>query len=400
MNFAYTPEHEAFRGTVRAFAEREIAPQIRALDAEERFEPRMLRAMGETGLMGVCIPRRFGGMGLDYHCLALACEELERIDTFARVVLSVHLSLNSLALLQWGTLAQQERYLTPQARGERVAGFALTEPEAGTDAGSIQTRARRVEGGYRLTGEKRWIGLAEVADQFLLFATLDPEQRHHGITAFIVERDFAGVTSWGFRGKLGIRAGNVGGLRLEDVFVPEENRLGEEGEGFRIAMSALDNGRYGVAAGSLGIIVACLEESLAYAGRRQSFGRPVGRHQLVQQMIARLVAARDVGRLLVQQVGWLKNTGQRHTREVSLGKWLNCDAAFQSANDALQVLGANGYTNEHPVERHLRNCRAAVIYEGTREIHQVIQGEYALGYRQDTPLRCPLPTYPFAADGE
>jgi glutaryl-CoA dehydrogenase (non-decarboxylating) len=399
MEIQLGPDHEDFRRHVREFAEREIAPHIQALDAEERFEPRILRAMGEAGLLGICIPRSLGGTGRDYHCLAIACEELERIDTFARVILSVHVSLNSMAVFQWGTASQQQQFLAPQARGEKVAGFALTEPDAGSDAGSIRTRAERAPGGYRLTGEKAWIGLADVADRFLVFATLDPARGHRGVTAFLVERSAAGLTTRSIRGKLGIRAGNVGRIRLEGVFVPEENRLGEEGEGFRIAMSALDNGRYSVAAGSVGLIRACLEESRDYALARRTFGQEIGRHQLVQQMIARMVAARDVGELLVRTVGWMKNQGLRHTREVSLAKWLNCDAAAQSASDAVQILGANGYSNEHAAERHFRNARAAVIYEGTREIHQVIQAEYALGYREDRPLRRPLPSYPFEADG-
>ena len=396
--WSLTDEHERFRARVRAFAERVIAPRIRELDAEERYDPTLVRAMAEEGLLGVCIPRRWGGLGLDYLSLAIACEELERVDTFPRVVLSVHLSLNSLALFQWGTPEQKERYLRPQATGARLAAFALTEPGAGTDAAAIATRAERVPGGYRLTGRKHWIGLADVADHFLVFATLDPAQRHRGIAAFLVERGWPGVRTYSITGKLGIRAGNLGGIELDGAFVPETNRLGEEGEGFRIAMSALDNGRYGVAAGSVGLIEACLAAAIAYCRERRTFGQEIGRHQLVQQMIARMVAARDVGRALVYRIGWLKNEGMRHTRDVSLAKWLNCDAAFQSAYDAVQIFGAAGVTNEHPVERYLRNARAAVIYEGTREIHQVIQAEYALGYRDDSPVRCPLPSYPFADD--
>jgi glutaryl-CoA dehydrogenase (non-decarboxylating) len=292
----------------------------------------------------------------------------------------------------------QERWLAPQARGEKVAGFALTEPGVGTDAGSLTTRAERVAGGYRLTGAKAWIGLADVADHFLLFATVDPERRHRGITAFLIRRGTAGLRTESITGKHGIRAGNVGRIYLDGVFVPEEDRLGEEGEGFPVAMSALDNGRFSVASGSLGIIQACLDVCVARCHERRTFGVEIGRHQLVQQMLARMAAARDVGRLLVAQVGSLKCRGVRHTREVSMAKWLNCDAASQSANDAVQILGAEGYSNSHPVERHLRNCRAAVIYEGTREIHQVIQAEYLLGYRQDAPLRCPLPPYPFPED--
>lgn len=399
---------DALREHVRAFGEREIAPRIRQLDAEERFEPAILRGLAEAGLLGVCIPRALGGSGLSYHHLAAACEELERFDTFARVILSVHLSLNCLALYQWGTPDQHQRWLRPQARGEKVAGFALTEPDTGTDAVSISTRAEKVEGGYRLTGAKAWIGLADVADHFLLFATLtppnlggtggQPEKKHRGVTAFLLKRGMEGLRTESITGKHGIRAGNVGRIFLEGVFVPEEDRLGEEGEGFQIAMSALDNGRFGVAAGSIGIITACLDASLARCHARHSFGVEIGRHQLVQQMLAKMIAARDVGRLLVDQVADLKCQGIRHTREVSLAKWVNCDAAYQSANDAVQIFGAHGYSSEHPVERHLRNCRAAVIYEGTREIHQVIQAEYLLGYRQDRSLRRNLPPYPFPED--
>jgi glutaryl-CoA dehydrogenase (non-decarboxylating) len=387
-----------FRQQVRAFAEQEIAPRIRDLDAEERFEPSILRQMAREGLLGVCIPRALGGLGLDYHHLAVACEELERVDTFARVILSVHLSLNSMAIYQWGTPEQWERWLVPQARGEKVAAFALTEPGAGTDAAAIATAAVRVPGGYRLSGQKTWIGLADVADHFLVSATLDPALRHQGITAFLVRRDAEGLATESIRGKLGVRAGNVGRITLNDVFVPEEDRLGEEGEGFVVAMSALDNGRYGVAAGSVGVIEACLEACIQRAHSRHTFGSEIGRHQLVQQMLARMVAARDVGRLLVEQVGDLKCRGVRHTREVSLAKWINCDAAFQSAHDAVQIFGADGFSNAYPVERYLRNCRAAVIYEGTREIHQVIQAEYLLGYRHDSPLRRPLPSCPFPED--
>ena len=383
---------------MRNFAEREIAPKIRDLDAQERFDPELLRALAEAGLLGVCLPRSLGGRGLSYHHLGFLCEELEQVDTFARVIISVHLSLNSLALYQWGTPDQWERWLRPQAAGEKVAGFALTEPEAGTDAASLATRAEKVHGGYRLTGAKAWIGLADVADHFLVFATLDPGRKHRGVTAFLLRRGAEGFQTESITGKHGIRAGNVGRLHLDRVFVPEDDRLGEEGEGFAIAMSALDNGRFGVAAGSVGIIRACLEASTERCLQRRSFGMEIGRHELVQQMLAKMVAARDVGRLLTAQVARMKCDGVRHTREVSLAKWVNCDAAYQSANDAVQIFGAHGFSNEHPVERHLRNCRAAVIYEGTREIHQVIQAEYQLGYREDRPLRRALPGYPFPED--
>src|SRR3569833_1729199 len=339
---------EEFRERVRTLGEREIAPRIRELDAEERFEPAIIRAMAAEGLLGACIPHTLGGSGLSYHHLAALCEELERWDTFARVIISVHLSLNSLALYQWGNPDQWERWLRPQAQGTKLAGFALTEPETGTDAASIRTYAEPVEGGYRLHGSKAWIGLADVADHFLLFARLrnagsagaaagDGRGSHREITAFLLARGTQGLMSESIRGKHGIRAGNVGKIHLDNVFVPVEDRLGEEGEGFAIAMSALDNGRFGVAAGSVGIIRACLDASLERCHSRESFGMEIGRHQLVQQMIARMVAARDVGRLLVDQGADFKARGIRHTREVSLAKWINCDAAYQSANDAVQI---------------------------------------------------------------
>lgn len=392
------PSLAEFREEVYAFARRAIEPSIRELDAAERFDPASLRAMAGAGLLGICIPRALGGRGLGYHYLAAACEEVERIDTFPRVILSVHLSLNSLALYQWGTPDQRERWLRPQARGERIAAFALTEPEAGTDAASLTTRAVRVPGGYRLTGAKAWIGLADVADHFLLFATVDPERRHRGISAFLLSRGAEGLRTESITGKHGIRAGNVGRIFLDEVFVPEEDRLGEQGEGFAIAMSALDNGRFSVAAGSVGVIRACLDACTARCRDRRTFGTEIGRHQLVQQMLARMVAGRDTGRLLVEQVADLKCRGVRHSREVSLAKWLNSDAARQAADDAVEIFGAHGYSNEHPLERFLRNTKAPVIYEGTREIHQIIQAEYALGYRQDRPLRRNLPPYPFPED--
>ena len=400
MEFLYTPQHQEFRARVRDFARETIAPRITQLDAEERFDPELLQALGDQGLLGVCIPRAYGGLGLDYHSLALASEELERVDSFARVILSVHLSLTSLAIYQWGAEEQKRYWLPELATGRKTAGFALTEPSAGTDAAAGQTRARREGDHYLLSGEKRWIGLADVADVFLVFANLDPDADRHGITAFLVERGSAGLETYSITGKHGLRAGNVGGLRLRDVPVPAQNRLGEEGEGFHLAMAALDCGRYGVAGGSLGVIQACLDACLPRVKERRTFGQEIGRRQLVQQMIARMVAARDSGRALVWQVGEMKNRGLRHTREVSLAKWLVTDAARQAADDAVQIFGAEGFSNEQPVERYLRNCRAAVIYEGTREIHQVIQAEYALGYREDRPLRKSLPPYPFAEDAE
>jgi alkylation response protein AidB-like acyl-CoA dehydrogenase len=393
MDFALSEEHAMVRKMVREFALREIAPTIKEHDRAQTFDRSLLPKMAEQGLLGICIPVKYGGAGMDYISLGLACEELERVDTSARVILSVHVALNSLTLLQWGTEEQKREYLVPQARGERIATYALTEPNAGSDAAAIQTTARRDGDSYILNGEKMWISLADVADNFLVIAYTDKSQRHRGISAFIVEREFPGVTTATIHGKLGIRAGNTGSISLQDVRVPAKNLLGQEGEGFKIAMSALDNGRYTVACGAVGLIQACLDASVRYAKERMTFGVPIGQHQLVQEMIAKMVQRLEAGRLLCYRAGWMKNQGLRNTRETSLAKWYACDAAFESAADAVQIHGAYGYSDEYDVERYLRNAKGAVIYEGTREIHELIQAQYALGYREDRPLRCELPAY-------
>ncbi|GIM48028.1 butyryl-CoA dehydrogenase [Collibacillus ludicampi] len=395
MNFALTNEQEAVRKMVRSFVDKEIMPYIQEWDEKGHFERGILKRLSELELMGVCIPEKYGGSGMDYNTLAIVCDELERGDTAFRTAVSVHTGLNSMTLLQWGNEFQKEKYLVPQARGEKIGAFGLTEPGAGSDVASITTTARRVGNEYILNGSKTWISLCDVADHFLIFAYTDKDKKHRGISCFIVERTFPGVTTRAIKGKLGIRAGNTGEVFLEDVRVPAENLLGEEGEGFKIAMSALDNGRFTVAAGACGLIQACLEASLKYCHERETFGKKIGQHQLVQQMIAKMVAGLESSRLLTYRVGWLKNNGQRCTRETSLAKWFACDAAFNAAVDAVQIHGAYGYSNEYPVERYMRNAKAPVIYEGTREIHTLMQAEYALGYRMDKPLRRTLPAWPF-----
>ncbi len=397
MEFALTEEHQMVRKMVREFAEKEIAPKIKELDRKQEYDRSILIKMGQQGILGICIPVKYGGAGMDYISLAIACEELERVDTSARVAMSVHVGLNSLTLLQWATEEQKQKYLVPQAMGQKLATYGLTEPNAGSDAVGIQTTARKEGDHWVLNGEKMWISLADVADNFLLIAWTDMEKKkkrdHSGMSAFIVERGFPGIKTGSIHGKLGVRAGNTGSITLTDCIVPAANLLGYEGEGFKIAMSALDGGRHTVAAGAVGLVQASLDASVRYANERQAFGVPIGKHQLVQQMIAKMVARLDVGRLLVYQAGWLKNQGLRNTRETSLAKWVNCDAAFESANDAVEIHGAYGYSDEYDVERYLRNSRGAVIYEGSREIHQLVQAAYALGYRQDRPLRCELPKY-------
>src|SRR4029079_8453817 len=248
------------------------------------------------GFRAAPTPEEYGGGGMDYTSFGILCEELERADTSFRVVQSVHVGLNSLALLQWGTAEQRRRWLVPQARGEKLATFGLTEPDVGTDAPNLQSTARPVDGGYVLNGQKIWISLADIADHFLVFATVDRARGWRGITAFVLERGMAGLTTGTLHGKLGIRAGNTGIVNLDEVFVPDEHRIGEEGEGFLVAMSAIDQGRYTVAAGAVGLSQACLDASLKYAHERQTFGEEIGRHQLVKPMLANIGARDEAGR--------------------------------------------------------------------------------------------------------
>ncbi|MGE5484919.1 MAG: acyl-CoA dehydrogenase family protein [Ignavibacteriales bacterium] len=399
MDFELTEEHRMIEKMVRDFAGKEIAPRIQELDRAQTFDRNFLSQMAELGILGVCIPEKYGGGGMDYISLGLACEELEYVDTAFRVILSVHVGLNSLTLLAWGNEEQKQKYLVPQATGQKIATYALTEPNAGSDAVGIQTYAVLKGDRYILNGEKMWISLADVADHFVTFAWTDKEKQkrrdHSGISAFIVERGMEGLQTATIHGKLGVRAGNTGAISFSDVEVPKENLLGKEGEGFKIAMFAIDQGRYTVAAGATGLVRACLDASVKYAHERETFGVEIGRHQLIKEMIANMTRDYDAARLLWIRAGWLKNQGLRNTRETALAKWFACDASERSAADAVQIHGAYGYSDEYPVERFYRNCKGAVIYEGAREIQKLLHGDYALGYRKDKPLRCSLPAWPF-----
>ncbi len=382
---------------VREFAQKEVAPIIKECDRQQQMAEFILPRMGELGILGICLPVKYGGQGMDYISLGLACEELEAVDTSLRVAMSVHVGLNSMALFQWATEEQKQRFLTPQAQGKKIACFGLTEPGIGSDVAAAASTARRDGSDYILNGEKMWISLATKAHHCLwvgrttpLSSGVDP---HEGLSAFLVELERPGVTTGDIHGKLGVRAGSTGWIAFQDVRVPAANRIGEEGEGFKIAMSCLDNGRYTVASGATGLIRASLEASVRYAKERRAFGREIARMQLVQQKIARMVQSYEMARLSYLRVGWMKNQGLRNTRETSLAKWFATDASFEAANEAVQIHGAYGYSDEYDVERYLRNSKGAVIYEGTSEIHQLMQASYALGYRADAPLRCELPAY-------
>jgi glutaryl-CoA dehydrogenase (non-decarboxylating) len=397
MGFELSDEHRLLEQTVRDWAAREVAPRIHDLDREHRFDRGILPQMAELGLLGASVPAEYGGAGMDYISLGIISEELEYCDTSLRVIMSVHAGLNCLTLLSWGTEDQKQRYLVPQAQGRRIATYGLTEPSAGSDARGIQTVAVKRGDRYVLTGEKMWISLADVADNYLVFAWSDLEKKKRrdpgGLSAFIVERAFKGFSSGTLKEKWGILAGNTGFFKMEEVEVPAENLVGREGEGFKIAMFALDQGRYTVAAGATGLIRACRDASVKYALERRAFGVEIGQHQLVKEMIAQMESDYQAARLLWLRSGWLKNVGRRNTRETGLAKWFATVASERAAADAVQVHGANGYSDEYPVGRFFRNCKGAVIYEGTREIHKLMQADYALGYRSDKPTRCELPPY-------
>src|SRR5471030_1375720 len=393
MDFALTAEHELIREMAFKFGRQEIVPGIRERDRDAKSDRKTLEKMGEAGILGVSIPQKYGGSGTDYISLGLVCEELERADTSARVVMSVHSGLHSLTLLQWGTEEQKLRWLPKLSTGELIGAFGLTEPNAGSDAINISTSARRDGDSYVLNGEKTWISLADYADQFLVIAKLAGIGDKPSFASFIVNRNLAGFHSKPLKGKLGVRAGNTGQIFFDDMRVPADCLLGEEGDGFKVAMSALDHGRYTVASGAVGIVTACLDACDGYVKQRKVQGEEIGKKQLVQQMIANMAASRDIGRLLYYQVGWMKNVGLRHTREVSMAKWKNCEMAFKCANDAVEIHGAYGYIDEFPVERYFRNSPGAMIYEGTHEIHTIVQAEYELGYRADRPLARTLPPF-------
>ncbi len=397
INFELTEEHKQLQQTVREFVAGEVAPNIKEWDEKQHFERSVFDKMGELGLLGVCIPEEYGGAGMDYISLGILCEELEACDTFMRVVMSVHVGLNSLSLLTWGTEEQKQKYLVPQAKGEKLATFGLTEPNAGSDVIGMRSSARRDGDDWILNGEKMWISLGNTADNFLFFCWTDEEKRkkrdHTGMSCFIIERSMEGFSSGTLHGKMGIRAGDTGYFTLQDVRVPQENMLGNEGEGFKIAMFALENGRYTVAAGATGVIRASRDASVDYANTREVQGKTIANFQLVKQKIADMQADYEMCNLLWMKAGYLKNIGKPSTKAASLAKWQATIRSEKAASMAIEVHGANGYTNDYPVERYLRNCKAAVIYEGTRDIHTLMQADWALGLKKEPKARVSLPAY-------
>jgi len=395
VDFSLSPEHQMAQKMVRDFAQKEIAPIIKEYDRKQEPIPFALQRMGELGILGICLPVKYGGQGMDYITLGLACEELEAVDTSLRVAMSVHTGLCSLNLFQWGTEEQKQKFLIPLAKGEKIGCGAFTEPGMGSDVAAMTTSAKRDGDHYILNGEKMWISLATKADLAMVTVKTNPSARKPSerLSTFIVDLHSDGVKTGDIHGKLGVRAGSTGWISFTDVKIPVANRIGEEGEGFKITMAGFDHGRYTVASGATGIIRACLEASVSYAKTRKTFGKPIAEHQLIQEKIAKMSQDYEIAHLLYLQAGWLKNLGKRCTLETSYAKKFATEASYSAATEAIQIHGAYGFSDEYDVERYLRNSKGAVIYEGSSEVQSLIQAGYALGTREDKPLRCEPPVY-------
>lgn len=395
MDFGLSEEHQMVQRMVRDFAAKEVLPTIQEQDRIGGMAPFIIPRMAELGILGITIPVKYGGQGMDYISLGLVSEELEFVDTSLRVVISVHNGLTCLTLLQWGTEDQKEQYLVPLARGEKIGCGAFTEPSAGSDFAHIQSTGKKDGQDYILNGEKMWVSLATVADFAIVTVRTDQkiDQAYRGLSTFLVDLESPGITRGDIHGKLGVRAGSTGWINFQDVRVPAKNLLGEESEGFKVTMSAFDSGRYTVAAGATGLIRAALEASKSYAEERNAFGGKISDFQLIQVKIARMALDYQAARLLYLNAGWLKNQGTRNTRETSAAKWYATEASFRAASEAVQIHGAYGFSDEYPVERFMRNAKGAMIYEGSNEIQSLIQADYALDKRRDKKIRRELPPY-------
>ena len=395
MDFGLSDEHHMVQRMVRDFAVKEVAPTIQEQDRLGEMAPHVIPRMAELGILGISIPVKYSGQGMDYISLGLACEELEAVDTSLRVVISVHNGLTCLTLLQWGTEEQKNKFLVPLAKGEKIGCGAFTESGAGSDFAHIQATGKIDGSSYILNGEKMWISLASVADFAVVTVRTNPKasQAYQGLSTFLVDLNSPGISRGDLHGKLGIRAGSTGWIAFQDVRVPAENMIGREGEGFKVTMSSFDSGRYTVAAGATGLIGAALEASREYADQRKVFGEKISDLQLIQAKIARMTLDYQAAKLLYLKAGWMKNKGERNTRETSAAKWYATEASFKAASEAVQIHGAYGFSDEYPVERYLRNSKGAMIYEGSNEIQSLIQADYALKRRQDKKLRKECPPY-------
>ncbi len=380
MNFDLTPEQQQIQARARQFAQEEVAPLAREADEKGEFPLHLVRRMGELGFLAGPMGPEYGGAGLDYVSFALVYEELGRVDSSVRGFLAVHAGLVSLCLRDWGTEEQKQRYLPRLAVGELVGCYCLTEPNAGSDVASMESTAREEGDSFVLNGEKIWITNGNIANVALVFASRDRAARHKGICAFVVETDTPGFRREKMSGQeLGHRASDHARIILEECRVPKSALLGEPGQGFKVAMSALDHGRLGVAAGALGVGQACLDACVSFVRQRRQFGQRIGDFQMIQATIADMAAEVEASRWLVYRAAWLKQQGLPTTRETSIAKLYATEAAVRAASEAVLIHGGRGYSNEYPVERHYRDIKGLQIYEGTSHIQRIVIARDVIG---------------------
>ncbi len=387
MDFQLSDEQKLIQETAREFAEREILPKVRDNDRAGRFDRELARKLGEVGFLGAPVAEAYGGRGLDYVSYGLVAEEIGRADSSARTVISVVTSLVAGPIEKWGDEEQKQRWLPRLCSGEGLGCFGLTEPDTGSDAANLRTRATKTDGGWSISGQKMWISLGNYSEVALIFAQTDPAQKHRGLAAFLVPTDSEGFTTQEIHGKLGLRSSDTAEISLDEVEVGDDALLGEVGDGFKVAMSALENGRYSVAAGCVGICAGCVQSSVSYAKERKQFGVPLARFQLVQEMIAEMILRRDASRMLVLRAGLLKDEKKPNATETSVAKLYATEAAVECANLAIQVHGGSGYVDDYPVERYLRDARVTTLYEGTSQIQKLIIGRAATGINAMLPLQ-------------
>jgi butyryl-CoA dehydrogenase len=379
MDLELTDEQRLIRETAREFTDNEIVPRARDNDRNEHFDLELIAKLAAQGYLGAIVPRDYGGAGLDYLTYALIVEEVGRGCSAMRTVVSVQTSLVCSSIMRWGTEEQKQEYLPKLCSGEWLGCFALTEPDTGSDAANQRTRARRTDSGWIINGAKMWISMGNHARVALVFAQTDPDKHHRGIACFLVDAEQPGYQPQAIHHKLGLRGSDTAAISLDDVEVPEGAMLGQVGDGFKVAMSALDSGRYSVAAGCVGICQGCLDASVRYSKERQQFGRPIASFQLVQEMLADIALETEAARMLVWRAGYLKDSGQPNTTETSVAKLYATEAAIRCANTAIQVHGGSGYVDDYPVERYLRDVRVTTLYEGTSQIQKLIIGRALTG---------------------
>ncbi len=381
MDFALSADQREIQALAREFAEAEIEPHAAAWDREHRFPRELYAKLADLGLMGVCVPEEYGGAGADFLSYILVLEELSRADAGVGVTVAVHTSAATLPILTFGTEEQKARFVPPLARGEHLGAFALTEPEAGSDAGALRTRAARDGDGWTISGAKQWITNGTYAGTFLLFARTDPDTPGaRGVSAFLLDGEHVRVTR--DEEKLGLNSSITNDIVVEGARVGRDRLLHEEGRGFRVAMATLDGGRIGIAAQALGIAQAAYDVARSYAKERHTFGKPIAEHQAIQYKLADMSTEIDAARLLVYRAAWLKQEGQPHTEEGAKAKLFASEMARRQTAEAIQILGGYGYTKEFPVERYYRDAKVTEIYEGTSEIQRLVIARSVLGLRQ------------------